>query len=121
MAVPVLKLLRAPCRPGWHGYGCGERWGLSDRFLPEAGHWLREWNASVRVVVDCQRGFFDAFAQYLTRAHWEVERNAQPFRIAAVPPRTIGKMLHQIVTANYYHLTLPPRKRPPLRRAALPG
>ena len=121
VAVPVLKLLRVPCPPGWHGYGCGERWGLSDRFLPEAGHWLREWNASARAVVDCQRGFFDAFAQHLTRAHWEVEWDAQPFRIAAVPPRTIGKMLHQIVTANYYHLTLPPDRRPPLRRAPLPG
>ena len=25
-------------------------------------------------VVNCQRGFFDAFAERLARAHWETER-----------------------------------------------
>ena len=30
-------------------------------------------------------------------------------------------MLHQIVTANYYHLTLPPSKKPQLRSAPAPG
>jgi hypothetical protein len=94
---------------------------LNDRFLPEPREWLKEWNASVRTVVDCQRGFFDALADRFTRAHWEVEWDAQPFRISAVPPRTIGKMIHQLVTANYFHLTLPPHQRPPLRRTPLPG
>ena len=42
---------------------------------------------------------------------WEVEWDAQPFRISAVPPRTIGMMLHQLVTANYYHMTLRPGAR----------
>ena len=119
--VPILALLRRPCPDGMHGYGCTERWGLSDRYLPDPHRWLTEWNASARAVVHCQRGFFDALADRYTRAHWEVEWDAQPFRIAATPPRTIGKMLHQIVTANYYHLTLPPGIRPPLRHAPLPG
>jgi len=43
----------------------------------------------------------------MTAAHWEVEWDAQPFRIAATPPRTIGKMLHQLAMVNYYHLTHP--------------
>ena len=54
------------------------------------------------------------------RVHWEQEWDAQPFRIAAVPPRTMGKMLHQLITANYYHLTLG-GARPPLRRVPAPG
>eukprot|EP00966_Prymnesium_polylepis_P062084 1440416-Prymnesium_polylepis.1 len=101
--VPILKLLRAPCPPGRHGYDCSERWDLLDSFLPEPRRWLAEFNASARAVVNCQRGFFDALADKMTRAHWEQEWDAQPFRLAATPPRTIGKMLHQIVTANYYH------------------
>lgn len=119
--VPILKVLREPCQPGWHGYGCSDKWGLSDSFLPDATRWRTEWNASARSVVNCQRGFFEAFAHRLTLAHWEVEWDAQPFRISAVPPRTIGKMIHQIITANYYHLTLSPREKPPLRQAPLPG
>ena len=70
--VPILKLLREPCRAGFHGYDCEERWGLSDTFLPDATRWLREWNASARSVTNCQRGYFDAFAHRLTLAHWEV-------------------------------------------------
>ena len=119
--VPILGLLRRPCPEGMHGYGCKERWGLSDKYLPDPQKWLAEWNVTARTVVDCQRGFFDALASSFTRAHWQVEWDAQPFRISAVPPRTIGKMLHQIVTANYYHLTLPPSRRPDLRRSPLPG
>ena len=30
-------------------------------------------------------------------------------------------MIHQIITANYFHLTLGPRERPPMRMARLPG
>eukprot|EP00966_Prymnesium_polylepis_P107993 2500893-Prymnesium_polylepis.1 len=30
-------------------------------------------------------------------------------------------MLHQLVTVNYYHLTLGREARPPLRRGSLPG
>ena len=30
-------------------------------------------------------------------------------------------MIHQLITANYFHLTLPPRTRPPLRTTPLPG
>ena len=101
---------------GTHGFDCEEQWGLNDRFLPSPERWLRQWNASARAVVNCQRGFFDAFAARLTRAHWEVEWDAQPFRISAVPPRTIGKMIHQLVTANFFHFTLGQRDRPPLRR-----
>ena len=119
--VPILSLLRKPCPDGRHGYACDVRWGMDDLFLPEPKRWLEEWNASARAVVNCQRGFFDALAARFTRAHWEVEWDAQPFRISAVPPRTIGKMIHQIVTANYFHLTLPPKQRPPLRQATLPG
>ena len=119
--VPILALLRKACPDGMHGYDCDVRWGLDDSFLPTPRRWLDEWNASARAVVNCQRGFFDALTARFTRAHWEVEWDAQPFRIAAVPPRTIGKMIHQIVTANYFHLTLPPSKRPPLRQSPLPG
>ena len=119
--VPILPLLRSPCPPGMHGYGCKVRWDLNDRFVPEGRRWLAEFNASQRAVVHCQRGFFDAFADRLTRAHWEAEWDAQPFRIAATPPRTIGKMMHQITTANFYQLTSPPGKRLPLRRAPAPG
>ena len=119
--VPILRLLRSPCPDGMHGYECSERWGMDDRFLPTASKWRAEWNASARAVTNCQRGFFDALADRFTRAHWQVEWDAQPFRISAVPPRTIGKMIHQIVTANYYHLTLRPERRPPLRRTPLPG
>jgi len=36
-------------------------------------------------VVNCQRGFFDAFADRLTRAHWASEWDAQPFRCRATP------------------------------------
>ena len=50
---------------------------------------------AARAIVNCQRGFFEALAQRMTLAHWEVEWDAQPFRISAVPPRTIGKMIHQ--------------------------
>ena len=119
--VPILALLRKACPDGMHGYDCDVRWGLDDSFLPTPRRWLDEWNARTRAVVNCQRGFFDALTARFTRAHWEVEWDAQPFRIAAVPPRTIGKMIHQIVTANYFHLTLPPSKRPPLRQSPLPG
>ena len=44
--VPVLRLLRSPCRNNWHGYGCADKWGLEDRFLPDPARWLLEWNAS---------------------------------------------------------------------------
>ena len=88
--VPILALLRKPCADGRHGYGCTERWGMADRYLPTPSRWLAEWNASARSVVRCQRGFFDALAARFTAAHWEVEWDAQPFRISAVPPRTIG-------------------------------
>ena len=118
--VPILKLLNQPCPPGMHGYGCDTRWDMHDSFLPRPRRWLRQFNASAARPVDCQRGFFDAFLATLTRMHWEQEWDAQPFRISATPPRTIGKMLHQLVTANYYHLTLGP-SRPPLRAAPAPG
>ena len=125
--VPILGVMRSPCPPGMHGYGCKVRWDLGDRFVPEGGRWLSEFNASHRAVVNCQRGFFDAFAERLARAHWETEWDAQPFRIAAAPPRTIGKMMHQLTTANYFQLTSSPtqqdknHKRLPLRSAAAPG
>ena len=116
--VPILKLLRSPCRDGHHGYDCTDRWDLLEEFLPDPARWIGEWNASQRASLhetNCQRAFFDALADRMTRAHWDVEWDAQPFRIAAVPPRTIGKLLHQLITANYYHLTLPVSKKPPLR------
>ena len=69
-----------------HGYACETRWDMDDRFLPDGKRWLAEFNTSHRAVVDCQRGFFDAFADRLTRAHWEAEWDAQPFRLAAAPP-----------------------------------
>ena len=125
--VPILGVMRSPCPPGMHGYGCKVRWDLGDRFVPEGGRWLSEFNASHRAVVNCQRGFFDAFAERLARAHWETEWDAQPFRIAAAPPRTIGKMMHQLTTANYFQLTSSPtqqdknHKRLPLRSEAAPG
>ena len=120
-SVPILRMLRRPCDAGFGGYGCNVRWDLQDRFLPLPRRWLRQWNATTRAPVDCQRAFFAAFAAALTRAHWEQEWDAQPYRIAAVPPRTMGKMIHQLVTANYYHLTLGPAARPPLRSAPAPG
>ena len=82
--VPILKLMRSPCPDGMHGYECTERWGLNDQFLPTPSRWREEWNASARAVVNCQRGFFDALADRFTRAHWQVEWDAQPFRISAV-------------------------------------
>ena len=109
--VPILGVMRSPCLPGMHGYGCKVRWDLGDRFVPEGGRWLSEFNASHRAVVNCQRGFFDAFAERLARAHWETEWDAQPFRIAAAPPRTIGKMMHQLTTANYFQLTSSPTQQ----------
>ena len=118
---PILKMIYKPCPPGFHDFGCETRWGMHDSFLPRPRKWVRQFNASVRAEVDCQRAFFDAFAAVLTRAHWEQEWDAQPYRIAAVPPRTMGKMIHQLVTANYYHLTLGPQQRPPLRQAPAPG
>ena len=73
-------------------------------------------------MVNCQRGFFDAFAEHATALHWENEWDAQPFRIAATPPRTIGKMLHQIVTANYYRAAPAcARLRPRPLRSAIPS
>jgi len=124
--VPILKLLRNACPVGMHGYGCETRWDVHDSFLPRPRRWLKQYNASrVRAAasagVDCQRAFFDAFGAHLVAAHWEQEWDAQPFRISATPPRTIGKMLHQLITANYYHLTLGPKDRPPLRRDPAPG
>ena len=103
--VPILRLLRRPCAGGTGGFGCDVRWDLQDSFLPRPRRWLRQWNASKASAIDCQGGFFAAFSAVLTRMHWEQEWDAQPFRIAATPPRTMGKMLHQLVTANYYHLT----------------
>jgi hypothetical protein len=82
--VPILRLLRSPCPDGMHGYACDERWGLDDKFLPSPAKWRAEWNASARAVTNCQRGFFDAVADHMTRVHWEVEWDAQPFRISAV-------------------------------------
>ena len=119
--VPILRLLERPCEAGFHGFGCDVRWDLQDQFLPKPRRWLNQFNRSSRADVDCQRAFFDAFATLLTRMHWEQEWDAQPYRIAAVPPRTMGKMVHQLVTANYYHLTLGPENRPPLRMAPVPG
>ncbi|KAL1522345.1 hypothetical protein AB1Y20_017337 [Prymnesium parvum] len=117
---PILRLLHWPCPGGVHGFRCDVRWDLQDQFLPTPRRWLRQWNASRGRAVDCQRGLFDALAEVITRQHWEQEWDAQPFRIAAAPPRTMGKMVHQLVTANYFHLTSGPSRRP-LRRAALPG
>ena len=124
--VPILKMLRNACPPGTHGYGCETRWDVHDSFLPRPRRWLKQYNASrVRAAasagVDCQRAFFDAFGAHLVFEHWEQEWDAQPFRISATPPRTIGKLLHQLITANYYHLTLGPKDRPPLRRDPAPG
>ena len=124
--VPILKLLCSACPAGMHGYGCDTRWDVHDSFLPRPRRWLKQFNTSrVRAAasagVDCPRAFFDAFGAQLIAAHWEQEWDAQPFRISATPPRTIGKMLHQIITANYYHLTLGPEARPPLRRDPAPG
>jgi hypothetical protein len=31
------------------------RWDLGDRFMPEGGRWLSEFNASHRAVGNCQR------------------------------------------------------------------
>ena len=124
--VPILKLLRNACPVGMHGYGCETRWDVHDSFLPRPWRWLKQYNtsrvhAAASSGVDCQRAFFDAFGAHLVAAHWEQEWDAQPFRISATPPRTIGKMLHQLITANYYHLTLGPKDRPPLRRDPAPG
>ena len=118
--VPILRLLRRPCPSGTHGFGCDIRWDLHDNFLPKPKRWLRQWNASKAAAVDCQGGFFAAFADVLTRAHWEQEWDAQPFRIGATPPRTMGKMLHQLVTANYFHLTAGTNRRN-LRLGGVPG
>lgn len=118
--VPILRMLHRPCPPGLHGFGCDTRWDMHDSFLPKARRWLRQWNTSSAASVQCQRGFFNAFDAVLTRMHWHQEWDAQPFRIAATPPRTMGKMLHQLVTANYYHLTHG-ASRKPLRSARVPG
>ena len=99
--VPILGVMRSPCPPGMHGYDCKVRWDVNDRFVPEGRRWMAEFNASHRAVVNCQRGFFDAFAERLARAHWETEWDAQPFRLAATPPRTIGKMMHQLTTVRH--------------------
>ena len=107
--MPILALLRKPCADGRHGYGCTERWGMADRYLPTPGRWLAEWNASARSVVRCQRGFFDALAARFTAAHWEVEWDAQPFRISAVPPRTIGaRRLLLFLFAAFFFLSCAP-------------
>ena len=37
------------------------------------------------------------------------------------PPRTLGKMMHQLTTANYFQLTSPPARRMPLRQKPAPG
>ena len=117
---PITKLIKAPCPKGMHGFACDVRWEIKDQFVPRPARWLRHFNASRSAKVDCQKAFFDAFEQVLTTAHWEQEWDAQPYRIAATPPRTIGKMIHQLVTANYYHLTLGDG-RPPLRSMPAPG
>ncbi|EOD08229.1 hypothetical protein EMIHUDRAFT_453202 [Emiliania huxleyi CCMP1516] len=117
--VPILQLLYQPCGAGMHGFACGVRWGVDEEFLPSPRRWLRQWGRPHAAL--CQRGFFAALAAVLTRAHWEQEWDAQPFRIAAVPPRTMGKMVHQLATANYYHFTLGPRQRPALRGSPAPG
>ena len=114
-SVPILRMLSRPCQPGVHGFRCDKRWDIDDQFLPSPRRWLRQWNASLSKDLDCQGAFFAAFAEVLTRFHWEQEWDAQPFRIAATPPRTMGKMLHQLVTANYYHFTFG-KARPALRR-----
>lgn len=118
--IAIMRLLERPCPPGFHGFRCDLRWDLHDRFLPQPKRWLRQWNASAAQPVNCQRALFDAFAAVLTRAHWEQEWDAQPFRISATPPRTIGKMLHQLITANYFHLTAGSGRRP-LRQTPAPG
>jgi len=117
--VPILQLLYMPCGAGMHGFACGVRWGVDEEFLPSPRRWLRQWGRPHAAL--CQRGFFAALAAVLTRAHWEQEWDAQPFRIAAVPPRTMGKMVHQLATANYYHFTLGPGQRPALRGSPAPG
>lgn len=117
--VPILRLVRTPCPGGYAGYDCKLRWDVQDSFLPSGRLWLREWRATRGAVTNCQRGFFEALQARMTAAHWEVEWDAQPFRIAASPPRTIGKMLHQLAMVNYYHLTL--QHKPKLRAAKLPG
>jgi hypothetical protein len=114
--VPILRMILRPCDPGFTGFRCDIRWDVGDSFLPAPRRWARQWNASVQASVDCQAAFFAAFEEVLTRAHWEQEWDAQPFRIAATPPRTMGKMLHQLVTANYYHLTMGTKARPPIRK-----
>ncbi|KOO30756.1 hypothetical protein Ctob_011571 [Chrysochromulina tobinii] len=114
---PILRMLLHPCPPGMHGFRCDVRWDVSDSFLPTARRWVRQWNATNG---HCQRAFFAAFAEVLTRVHWENEWDAQPFRIAATPPRTMGKMLHQLTTVNYFHLTAG-RLRPPIARRLAPG
>jgi len=119
--VPILRMLYKPCPPGFHGYGCDTRWDLQDEFLPRPRRWLRQFNATTAAPVDCQRGFFNALAEVLTRMHWEQEWDAQPFRIAATPPRTMGKMLHQLVTANYFHLTEGPQRKRLRIDKGLPG
>ena len=79
--VPILGVMRSPCPPGMHGYGCKVRWDLGDRFVPEGGRWLSEFNASHRAVVNCQRGFFDAFAETRARPLGDrVGRAALPHR-----------------------------------------
>jgi hypothetical protein len=117
--VPILRLLHNPCPGGYAGYDCKLRWDVQDSFLPAGRLWLREWRATRSAVTNCQRGFFQALQARMSAAHWEVEWDAQPFRIAATPPRTIGKMLHQLAMVNYYHLTL--QNKPRLRAAKLPG
>lgn len=120
--VPILRMVLRPCPPGFAGFRCEDRWDVQDNFLPAARRWARQWNASLVHKPDCQAAFFAAFADVLTRQHWEQEWDAQPFRIAATPPRTMGKMLHQLITANYYHFTLGPRSRPPIRKGPpVPG
>ena len=114
--VPILRMILRPCQPGFAGFRCDVRWDLQDSFLPAPRRWVRQWNASIAKGENCQAVFFAAFAEVLTRVHWEQEWDAQPFRIAATPPRTMGKMLHQLVTANYYHLTFGPFRRPEIRK-----
>ncbi|EOD28944.1 hypothetical protein EMIHUDRAFT_456868, partial [Emiliania huxleyi CCMP1516] len=123
--VPILRLWRRPCPGGRAGFACDVQWDLQDRFLPEGSRWLSEWRSVRGAATQCQRGFFTALAARMTAErglarmtaeHWLAEWDEQPFRIAATPPRTIGKMVHQLAMVNYFHLTLPPRAKPRLRQ-----
>ena len=96
----------------------------SIELLHSFGRWLSEWRSVRGAATQCQRGFFTALAARMTAErglveedaslhtscceqarmtaeHWLAEWDEQPFRIAATPPRTIGKMAHTLASASY--------------------